>query len=203
MHTNARSSPLTLSNALSLSRIFFIPPILFFLEQDTAAGNFRAVLLIVAAGATDWLDGYFARRRQQISDLGRIIDPLADKIAVGAIAIYLTVRRDFPGWFLLLILARDFVILAFGLLMTSRHHRVPESDWFGKVAVTGVAVVLVVYVLELRALELPLVMVSAALFGLSMASYFERFRQQLRNTEKHTSIEERETNTEDRKQIEG
>lgn len=178
MNADGRQRPLNISNALSLSRIFFLIPIIFFLEQNSATGNLRAVLCMLLAGVTDWLDGYLARRFHQKSDFGRIVDPVADKIAVATVAVYLTCQRDFPLWFLLLILARDFVILAIGFLIVSRRRAVPESDWFGKVAVTAIAIVLIIYTLDVEPLKIPLLMISVALFGLSIFNYFERFRNE-------------------------
>ncbi len=182
MNFDGRSRIFTISNLLSLSRIFLAIPIIYFLFQNSPASNFTAVFFMLLAGLTDWLDGYFSRRFHQESDVGRIIDPLADKVVVGAITIYLTIERDFPLWFLLLILARDFVILALGFLMTSRLRAVPESDWFGKVAVTGVAIVLIVYALNATALKIPLLMVSIGLVGLTIFSYFDRFRKAMKES---------------------
>jgi len=187
MNFDGRPGLLNVSNLLSLSRIFLAIPIIYFLYQNTPETNLTAVFFMLLAGLTDWLDGYFSRRLHQQSDFGRIIDPLADKVVVGAITIYLTVERDFPLWFLLLILARDFVILALGFLMTSRRRAVPESDWFGKVAVTGLAIVIIVYALDATALKIPLLMVSIGLVGLTIFSYFDRFRKAM----KESSIEDR------------
>jgi len=187
MNSDGRQRLLNVSNLLSLSRIFLAVPIVYFLYQNSPASNLTAVFFMLIACLTDWLDGYFSRRFHQQSDFGRIIDPLADKIVVGAITIYLTVERDFPLWFLLLILARDFVILALGFLMTSRLRAVPESDWFGKVAVTGVAIVLIIYAFNATALKIPLLMVSLGLVGLTIFSYFDRFRKAM----KESSIEDR------------
>jgi CDP-diacylglycerol--glycerol-3-phosphate 3-phosphatidyltransferase len=178
MKPNGHPRFLTVSNALSLSRIILAIPIIYFLWQNTFTGNLLSVSCMLLAALTDWLDGYLSRRLHQVSDFGRIIDPVADKIAIGAIIFFLTWQRDFPLWFLILILARDFVILTLGFLMTSRLRAVPESDWFGKVAVTGIAIVIIVYALNATALKIPLLMVSAGLFLLTIFSYFDRFRKE-------------------------
>jgi CDP-diacylglycerol--glycerol-3-phosphate 3-phosphatidyltransferase len=182
MNFNRRSRLFTASNLLSLSRVFLAIPIIYFLYKNTPSTNLTAVFFMLLAAFTDWLDGYFSRLFHQQSDLGRILDPLADKVVVGAITIYLTVERDFPLWFLLLILARDFVILALGFLMASRLRAVPESDWFGKVAVTGLAIVIIVYALEATAFQIPLLMVSVGLVGLTIFSYFDRFRKAMKDS---------------------
>jgi CDP-diacylglycerol--glycerol-3-phosphate 3-phosphatidyltransferase len=164
----------TVSNFLSFSRIILLVPILLFLHENTLAGNFKAVGFMLLAAATDWFDGYFARRFRQKSDLGRIIDPLSDKICVGAVAIYLTVYRDFPLWFLILILARDFSILVLGFFITLRRG-VPESNWYGKVAVTALAIVLITFTLDIRPLKWPFFWIMVGLFFISVVAYVSRF----------------------------
>ncbi len=163
----------TISNFLSFSRIILLIPILLFLREDTPAGNLKAFGVMLLAAATDWFDGYFARRFHQKSDLGRIIDPLSDKICVGAIAAYLAFFRDFPKWFLILILARDFTILIVGLFMTVRRG-VPESNWPGKVAVTAMAIVLIVFTLDIKLVKWPFFWIMVGLFFVSVASYLPR-----------------------------
>ncbi len=163
----------TISNFLSFSRVILLIPILLFLSEDTPTGNLRAFGVMLLAAATDWFDGYFARRFHQKSDLGRIIDPLADKICVGAIAAYLAFFRDFPKWFLILILSRDFIILLFGLFMTVRRG-VPESNWPGKVAVTAMAIVLIVFTLDIEVVKWPFFWIMVGLFFVSVASYLPR-----------------------------
>jgi CDP-diacylglycerol--glycerol-3-phosphate 3-phosphatidyltransferase len=151
-------------------------PILFFLHKNTPAGNLVAVGFMLLAGATDWFDGYFARRLQQQSDIGRILDPLSDKICVGGIALYLALYRDFPVWFLILILARDFIIILIGLFMTVRV-KVPESNWPGKVAVTAMAIVLIVFTFDLEPVKWPFFWMMVAAFFVSVVSYLPRLKQ--------------------------
>jgi CDP-diacylglycerol--glycerol-3-phosphate 3-phosphatidyltransferase len=169
----------TVSNLLSFSRIILLIPILLFLRENTAAGNLKAVGFMLLAAATDWFDGFFARRFHQKSDLGRIIDPLSDKICVGAIALYLTAYRDFPLWFLILILARDFSILILGLFMTFRRG-VPESNWYGKVAVTAMAVVLITFTLDIHPVKWPFFRIMVGLFFISVVAYVIRFIRETR-----------------------
>ncbi len=166
----------TISNFLSFSRTLLLLPILFFLHQNTPSGNAIAVGFMLLAAATDWFDGYFARRFGQQSDVGRIVDPLSDKICAGGIALYLAVYRDFPMWFLILILARDFTILIFGLLMTVRV-KVPESNWPGKVAVTQLAVVLLVFTLDIKLVKWPFFWIMVTSFLVSVMSYLPRVKQ--------------------------
>jgi CDP-diacylglycerol--glycerol-3-phosphate 3-phosphatidyltransferase len=166
----------TISNFLSFSRALLLLPILFFIHKNTPAGNWIAFGFILLAAATDWFDGFLARRFHQQSDFGRIVDPLSDKICVGGIALYLTLYRDFPKWFLILILARDFTILILGLFMTVRV-KVPESNWPGKVAVTAMAIVLIVFAFDIKPLKWPFFWIMVVLFFVSVASYLPRVAQ--------------------------
>ncbi len=165
----------TISNFLSFTRVLFVIPALFFLHQNTLQGNLKAVVCYLFAAATDWFDGYLARKFKQQSELGRVIDPLMDKICVGASALYLCLFRDFPAWFLLLILTRDFVIVALGFLMASRLHKVPESNWYGKVTVTAIAIVLITFILDVQAVKWPFFWIAVVIFFVSVFSYAERF----------------------------
>lgn len=174
----------TASNLLSFSRILLLIPILFFLRENTPVGNYKAVGVMLLAAATDWFDGYFARRFHQKTDLGRIVDPLSDKICVGAVATFLTIYRDFPLWFLILILARDFSILMFGFFMTLRRG-VPESNWYGKVAVTAMAVVLITFTLNIEPVKWPFFWIMATLFFISVLAYVIRFISEAKATTKN------------------
>ncbi len=170
----------TISNFLSFSRALLLLPILFFLHRNTPDGNAIAVGFMLFAGATDWFDGFWARRYHQQSDMGRIIDPLSDKICVGGIALYLALYRDFPMWFLILILARDFTILIAGFLMTVRV-KVPESNWPGKVAVTAMAIVLMVFTFDLEPVKWSFFWIMVVLFFVSVASYLPRVLRMLKS----------------------
>jgi len=76
--------PLDLPNALTIARIVAILPLALLVAWRTPATDLAAALLFAVAAATDWLDGYLARRRSRPSDLGRMLDPIADKLLVGA-----------------------------------------------------------------------------------------------------------------------
>jgi CDP-diacylglycerol--glycerol-3-phosphate 3-phosphatidyltransferase len=99
-----------LPNLLTLARILLIPPIMFFMLQDTPLGNFIAVLLFSVAAITDWLDGYLARKQGLESLLGKLLDPLADKLVVQAVLILAVELGRIPGWFVVLLLSREIAI---------------------------------------------------------------------------------------------
>jgi cardiolipin synthase len=121
-----------LPNLLAIFRIFLFPFIFFFLAQDTHPGLAVAIVLIVLAVASDVLDGYFARKLNQITDLGRILDPLADKLGLGIFVIFIILHRDFPIWAAVLLFAKDFMTLFAALLMVRKKGFVLMSNNWGK-----------------------------------------------------------------------
>jgi len=99
-----------LPNLLTLGRIVLIPPVMVLLLMDTAAGNFWAMLLFSVAAVTDWLDGYLARKQGLESLLGKLLDPMADKLIVQAVLIVCAELGRIPGWFVVLLLSREIAI---------------------------------------------------------------------------------------------
>lgn len=99
-----------LPNLLTLGRIVLIPPVMALLLMDTPAGNFWAMLLFAVAAVTDWLDGYLARKQGLESLLGKLLDPLADKLIVQAVLIICAELGRIPGWFVVLLLSREIAI---------------------------------------------------------------------------------------------
>ena len=123
---------LTVPNALSLLRIVMIPAFVWLIvdEDTTRAG----LVLFAVVLSTDWIDGAIARATGQVSELGKLLDPISDRLAIGAGLIALVVRGAFPLSAALLILVRDVAILVAGLaLLSARHVRI-EVRYLGKVA---------------------------------------------------------------------
>ena len=105
-------------NLVTLSRLLFVPLIIYCLSQrDSRAYQMASFGLVVVCFLTDWLDGYLARRLNQVSALGKAIDPAVDKMVVIAFVIALIVYRDFPLWAALVFACKDFTLIVFGLFM--------------------------------------------------------------------------------------
>ena len=113
-HAATRPMPMSLPNVLTYGRILAVPGLvacLFFLKGDTA--RWSAFALFVLAGLTDWLDGYLARVREQQSTLGRMLDPIADKLLVGAALMMLVHDNTITGWSIwaaIIILVREILV---------------------------------------------------------------------------------------------
>jgi cardiolipin synthase len=109
--------------------------------------------VILVAVASDFLDGFLARKLHQVTDIGKIIDPLADKIGIGAYAVLLAMTGDVPLWFVLFVLLRDFLIFSGGLYIHRNKKIVPQSNWPGKISVSFITVTFFLATLQMDALN--------------------------------------------------
>ncbi len=101
---------MTLPTWITLSRLLAVPLILWALSLDTAQGRQISVSVFLLAAGTDWLDGYLARRLNQVTELGKFLDPLVDKLLVFAPLLVLIELGQIPAWGVFLILARELTI---------------------------------------------------------------------------------------------
>jgi cardiolipin synthase len=105
----------TVPNLLSALRILFIPAfVVLLLKEDTRLAGFLLLGLVVS---TDWVDGYLARRTGQVSELGKILDPVADRLALAAALVTFVVLDAVPLWAALLVVVRDAIVLAVGAIL--------------------------------------------------------------------------------------
>ena len=123
---------LTIPNVISFLRIALIPVfVALIVDPDTRRAG---LVLFVVVVATDWVDGALARATGQVSDLGKVLDPVADRLAIAAGLIALVVADAFPLWAALLILVRDVAVLIAGLVLLSKRRARIEVRYLGKVA---------------------------------------------------------------------
>ncbi|HCP15563.1 MAG TPA: CDP-diacylglycerol--glycerol-3-phosphate 3-phosphatidyltransferase [Peptococcaceae bacterium] len=101
---------MNLANRLTMLRIFMIPVFMFFLLVRIPYGDVIAAIIFIVAASTDGLDGYIARKRRQITNLGKLLDPLADKMLVTAALITLVDLGKVPAWIAVVILGREFFV---------------------------------------------------------------------------------------------
>ncbi|MDB4946265.1 MAG: CDP-diacylglycerol--glycerol-3-phosphate 3-phosphatidyltransferase [Labilithrix sp.] len=101
-----------LPNLLTFARIVMIPVCLWFLDQDTPKAGFWSAIMFTLAAITDLLDGYLARKLGVVSVLGKLIDPLADKLIVMASLVWMVPMGRMPAWAVIVLLAREFSVTA-------------------------------------------------------------------------------------------
>lgn len=129
--------------------------------------------------ASDVLDGYLARRWNQVTELGKILDPLSDKIIIAAIAVFAVLEKNCPLWLGGLILGRDAAILIFGLVWKNRLDFIPTSNLVGKLSALITALALLAYVFDSRSAARILTPAAMGMILLSSAVYTRRFLAQL------------------------
>jgi cardiolipin synthase len=120
----------TIPNAISLARLACVPLFLWLLlgeDRLVAAGILLAVL-----GATDWVDGWIARRYDQGSEVGKILDPVADRVLLIAGAVGLLISGDVPLWVGIVVLAREAVLSVVTLVLAAAGARRMDVQWAGK-----------------------------------------------------------------------
>ncbi|MFZ5640246.1 MAG: CDP-diacylglycerol--glycerol-3-phosphate 3-phosphatidyltransferase [Bacillota bacterium] len=101
---------MNLANRLTLARIFLVPVFLLILSIKVKYGHFVAAGVFILAASTDGLDGYIARKRKQVTRLGKFMDPLADKLLVSAALISLVELREISAWVAFIIIGREFAV---------------------------------------------------------------------------------------------
>ncbi len=162
----------TLSNAISLLRVLLLPAIFLYLLKREPGADRLALILMLVAGLTDILDGWIARWRGTISSFGKIIDPLADKIFMIGMAIFLILLRGFPLWLFVMMILREMLIVGGGATLIRRYKIVFPSNIWGKFYSFFLALLIAAYTLSLgRKIILPLQGVVVGFVIISMFSY--------------------------------
>jgi len=141
------SSQLNLANAITIARILLIPVFLVLLLGGLPEpyGDIAAAAVFILAAATDKLDGYVARRNEQITTLGQFLDPLADKLLIAAALIALVSQGRVAAWVAMLIIGREIAVSVLRIVGVSQGVSIP-ADKYGKLK-TVLQIVYVVYVL--------------------------------------------------------
>ncbi|HEX3693828.1 MAG TPA: CDP-diacylglycerol--glycerol-3-phosphate 3-phosphatidyltransferase [Polyangia bacterium] len=99
-----------LPNLVTMGRVVLVPFVLLFMDNFSPFRSFLASLLYLGAAAGDALDGYLARSRGQVSTLGKFLDPLADKLIVTAVLVFMVSLGRVPAWVVVVLIARDLAI---------------------------------------------------------------------------------------------
>jgi phosphatidylglycerophosphate synthase len=171
---------LTAANMLSLSRAILVAPITWLVWHGGPVGPLSA--LVALAIATDFFDGRVARWSRTVSEWGKVLDAIADKLAAAAVCVALLLRPEASGprlplWFVALVLGRDVLLTLGGIMQRRRVGRFTTSLWSGKVAVTllSATVLAVLLALPPRVIEAG-VWGTAAVMLVSLVEYAHRFR---------------------------
>ena len=164
----------TLPNLFSLSRILFLVPILWLLHDDAPGSDGWALAILIVAGTTDLIDGWLARRKGAISPSGKLIDPLADKILLGGLVLWLALAREFPLWLVGAVLARDLALVLGAWIFLRRERIVFAADWTGKLTTFFLGQLVLAHIAGFRWAWLPLTVLAALALLASCVSYGSR-----------------------------
>lgn len=135
-------------NCLTILRILMVPVFVVFMLVDIfgAGDKYMAALLFIIASLTDTLDGYLARKNNQVTVFGKFMDPLADKLLVCSAMICLVELRTLPSWVVIIIVSREFIISGFRLVAAERGIVIAASYWGKfKTAAQMVMVILLIF----------------------------------------------------------
>jgi len=140
----------TISNLLSFTRLLLVIPFWIFLDNlNNESFRHYTILLGVIAVITDVLDGYFARKFNEVTETGKIVDPLADKVLVVSVIIKLFIINEISLFYFLIIAVRDVLILTGGIIVTKKLGRVLPSDKIGKATVLAITAVILLILLNI------------------------------------------------------
>ena len=178
---------MNLPNTLTVVRIFLVPLLVVVLltkfEGRAVLGvhvEFAAAAIFGLASLTDWLDGYLARRRQQVTWVGQVLDPIADKLLISATLVSLVQLELAPAWMVAVIIGREFAVTGLRSLAFSRGLIIPASP-LGKLKMVTQVVAVLLLLLGWERFPMLLLLGKAALWAVmatalgSALDYFWRF----------------------------
>ena len=170
---------MTISNKLTILRIIMVPVFVALMMLDM---GFWATIVFVVASLTDMLDGYLARKRNEITNFGKFADPIADKILVVSALVCLTEIAVVPAWTVIIVISREFIVS--GLRMAAAAQNVViAADGFGKIKTITQMISITMLLLGFGGVfgivALVLYYVSVVLTFLSGASYIIKYKEVL------------------------
>ena len=142
---------MNLPNRLTILRIFLIPFFVFFMLSDFS--KWIALIIFVVASLTDMLDGKIARKYNLVTDFGKFMDPLADKLLVCAALICLVELKRIPAWIVIAIISREFIISGFRLVAAEKQIVIAANFW-GKIKTVCQMFMVILMIANIRELTL-------------------------------------------------
>src|SRR5262249_41183599 len=178
-YSSVATLKINLPNALTLLRIFLVPFLVVVLLTKFEGREIVGLVIFLTAVATDFLDGWLARRRSEITTLGTLLDPIADKLLISAAFISLVELGLAPAWMVVVVIGREFAVSGLRSIASQRGVVIPASGW-GKAKMTTqiAAVSLLILAERHEVFRLPgriLLWLVVAVALLSGTEYFMRF----------------------------
>ncbi len=142
---------MNLANKLTLLRVILIPVFVVVLYGDFQYSNYVALVIFAVASLTDFLDGYIARSRNLVTDFGKFMDPLADKILVMTAMIMFVSWHQMPAWAFAIVLARELAVSGLRMIAAT-DGKVIAAAWSGKVKTAATMVCIILMLLPISSL---------------------------------------------------
>ncbi len=141
---------MNLPNKLTVLRVCMVPVFVFLMLWNGlgSAGKYAAAAIFILASVTDWLDGYLARKYHLVTDFGKFMDPIADKLLVGSALICLVEKGDLAAWIVSIIIGREFIISGFRLVASDKGVVIAASYW-GKFKTVFQMIMVILLILDL------------------------------------------------------
>lgn len=176
---SVKQTLLTWSNLISLSRIFIAVPVIYLHYNNGQQITWTIGLLIFYGFISDYLDGFVARKMDEVSEWGKVLDPVADKITASILFLYTVYIGLIPLWFFLIEIARDAFILSGSTYLKFKHGKVAMAVESGKWSVNALAGywMSAFFFPELLGVQFFFMGIALTLMFLSFIDYFHRFKQ--------------------------
>ena len=123
---------MSIPNIISIVRIFLVP--VFCVMYFTPGMKIASLFVLIASGLSDLVDGYIARKFNQITDLGKVLDPIADKLFHISTIACLCIDRVVGYWLLVVVVAKELFMICGGVILYKKNHAVIASKWYGKLS---------------------------------------------------------------------
>ncbi len=175
---------MNLPNKLTILRALLVPVFVFFMlfpAENDLLFRLIAEVIFCLASFTDFLDGYIARKRKLVTNFGKFMDPLADKLLVCAALICMIPLSYLPAWYVIILISREFIISGFRLIAVEQN-LVIAASYFGKLKTVSQMLMIILLILQVPALSLVteiLVYLSLALTIISLMDYLYKNRRVL------------------------
>ena len=178
---------MNLPNKLTTARMVLVPFLVLFMLTGWGGSANRIICLVIfiSASVTDWLDGYLARKNHLVTDYGKFMDPLADKLLVCSAMICMIELGRLPAWVVVVIIGREFIISGFRLIATE-HGIVIAANYWGKWKTTFQMIMIILMIMNIPKLGLvtDIVMWIALLLTIiSLATYIMQNMEVVRTME--------------------
>ena len=174
---------MNLPNKLTILRAIMIPFFLVFLYMSPGWSKWVALGIFIAASLTDMLDGKIARKYNLVTNFGKFMDPLADKLLVCSALIALSDLNRIPAWIVIVIIARDFIISGFRLIAAEKGI-VIAAGWWGKIKTTVQMIMVGFLTADLKVFYIfdqVLIYLALALTLISLGDYLYHNREVLKD----------------------